>query len=228
MSVAESIILVSSIVTEPAPASLLNVTVRLGSNVTTGAASSTTVIVAATATDWLLDESYACIETAFPFTPILVQSYATVAESPLPSPVVSNINVKAESAVQLSEDPSFNWDAFTVIFPVASNETWMSWTEATGATLSSTVTSKVVVAWLPEVSSATKFTVFTPMSEQLKVVLLTHSSKIPQLSVDAPTLSMSRTATPSSSNCIVISFAIAFGGVSSTTVIVVLTEVLLL
>ena len=62
-----------------------------------------------------------------------------MAESPSPSPVVSNINVRLAPSVQLSVEPLFNWDAFTVTFPVESRSTVILAIEAVGITESSTV-----------------------------------------------------------------------------------------
>ena len=61
------------------------------------------------------------------------------------------MNVKSGSAVQLllSVEPSFNWDALTVTEPLESNETWISWRDATGSISSVTVTVKLKAVPLP-------------------------------------------------------------------------------
>ena len=146
----------------------------------------------------------------------------TLAQSKLSGATLS------DATPQLSLLPLSTWPAVIDVFPVASSCTVMSRANATGATLSSTVTVAVAVLVFPLISVTVSITVLAPTLAQSKLSGDTLSDATPQLSL----LPLSTWAAvidvfPAESNCVVISCASATGGSLSLTVIVKLHEALL-
>ena len=89
---------------------------------------------------------------------------------------------KVSAPPQFEEEPPSTSAPVIVALPVASRETVMSWHNATGATLSSTVTVAVHVETIPLLSVTVRVTVFGPTLAQVNELGLTERVAMPQAS----------------------------------------------
>ena len=127
---------------------------------------------------------------------------------------------ESDAIPQASVEPPSTSAAVMDALPVASSCTVISWQIAVGATLSSTVTLAVQVAVFPPSSVTVSVTTLTPTSAQVNVFGLA-AKVILQLSVEPPSISAPVIlAWPLASNCTVISWHTATGGILSSTVTV--------
>jgi len=130
---------------------------------------------------------------------------------------------------QASAEPPSISAPVIVTLPVASNWTVISWQTAVGGVISWTVTIATQVFTLPLLSVTVRVTLFAPTSAQVNALGEAVSEAMPQasfepLSISAPVIE----ALPATFNCIVISWQIATGAVTSSTVTTALQVVVLL
>ena len=116
----------------------------------------------------------------FPFTSVTVR--VTVFVPMLAQEKLLGLTV-TDWMPQLSELPLLICAAVILAFPAASNCTVMFWQTAVGAMLSCTVTVALQVDTLPFTSVTVRVTVFVPMLAQEKLLGLTVTDWMPQLSV---------------------------------------------
>ena len=130
---------------------------------------------------------------------------------------------------QLSEEPLSMSPAVMVAFPLASRKTLMLWQTAVGAVESTTVTVEVQEELLLLASARFRVTVLEPISEQLKLLLLSVLLLTEQLSLEPPSMSLTvMEALPEASRKTLILLQTAAGAVESSTMIVVVQEAVLL
>ena len=146
------------------------------------------------------------------FSPTLLQSKVVMS--------VSKVNPPQES-----EEPLFTASSAMMAFPVASSSTEIFLVTTVGATLSCTVTTAGFEAAFPLLSVTVKVTVFSPTSEQVKLVTSMSKVNPPQESEDPLfTASSEMAAFPEASSCTVMFFVTTVGAILSCTVTIAVFE----